>query len=94
MEKETIDTLRQYVEKLEAQSNKDLREIYDAHGETIALNAMLNLGTSLIAKALLMAPEEAHSTLIGVMAKLVDAKVEEGSAFIESMMTLDKAMMH
>ena len=52
---------------------------------------MVNVGTSLIAKALIMVHEEVRPHIQLVAYKAIDGKVEEGIAAVESLVAISKA---
>ena len=94
MTKTELKALTKNTVELEEHVNGVIRALFDSEGETIAMNVMLNVGTSMLAKALLLAPEEARDHLVGILAHLIDAKMKEGEAVIESYRAISGAMMH
>ena len=94
MTKSELEALAKQTIELEEHVNSVIKALFDKEGETIAMNVMLNVGTSMLAKALLLAPEEARDHLVGILAHLIDAKMKEGEAVIESYRAISSAMMH
>ena len=94
MKKKDIKALAKYTQELEEHINTTMRHIYDTEADGIPMNVLLNVGTSMLAKTLLLAPEEARDNLVGVLATLIDAKVQEGGAMIESFKAIGNAMVH
>jgi len=94
MTKSELEALAKQTIELEEHVNSVIKALFDKEGETIAMNVMLNVGTSMLAKALLLAPEEARDHLVGILAHLIDAKMQEGEAVIESYRAISSAMMH
>jgi hypothetical protein len=94
MKKSEMKALAHHTMDLEDHINTVMRKILTQHGEDVAMNVLLNVGTSMLAKTLLLAPEEARDDLVGVLATLIDAKVKEGNAMIESVKVIGNAMVH
>ena len=94
MKKSEMKAIGNHTIDLEDQVNTVMRKIFNEHGDDVAMNVMLNVGTSMLAKTLLLAPEEARDDLVGVLATLIDAKVQEGGALIESFKAIGNAMVH
>ena len=94
MKKKDIKALAKYTQELEEHINNVMRGVYDNESEGIAMNVLLNVGTSMLAKALLLAPEEVRDNLVGVVAMLIDAKMQEGEAMLESFKAIHSAMVH
>ena len=94
MKKKDIQALAKHTQELEEHINNTMRHIYDTEADGIPMNVLLNVGTSMLAKALLLAPEESRDDLVGVLATLIDAKMQEGEAMLESFKAIHGAMMH
>ena len=94
MKKKDIKALAKYTQELEEHINTTMRRIYDTESESLPMNVLLNVGTTLLAKALLLAPEDARDDLVGVLATVIDAKMQEGEAMLESFKAIHGAMMH
>ena len=94
MDKKDIKALAKHTQALEEHINKVMTDVYDNESEGIAMNVLLNVGTSMLAKALLLTPEEVRDNLVGVVAMLIDAKMGEGEAMLESFKAIRSAMVH
>ena len=94
MKKKDIKALAKYTQELEDHINTTMRRIYDTESESLPMNVLLNVGTTLLAKALLLAPEDARDDIVGVLATVIDAKMQEGEAMLKSFKAIHGAMMH
>ena len=94
MKKKDIKALAKYTQELEEHINTTMRRIYDTESESLPMNVLLNVGTTLLAKALLLTPEDARDDVVGLLATVIDAKMQEGEAIIESAKAIHGAMMH
>ena len=92
MEDEELDIIKKIVEGLEERMNHSMRDVIEQYGPNVATNVLVNLGTTMIAKALILVHPEARPHIEYVAYKAIDAKVEEGHAAIESLMAIGKAM--
>ena len=88
---EDIELIREICDDLESQIMEAMRDVLDEHHMGIATNVLVNVGTSLIAKALIMVHAEIRPHIQLVAYKAVDGKVEEGTAAIESLVAISKA---
>ena len=91
MDQNEIDLIQDLCEGMENDMNKSVGRIVRNHGTNVALNVMMNVGTTILAKALVLAHDEQRQ-LMEIMVKIIDAKVQEGSAAINSLIAISKAM--
>ncbi len=91
MDQDEIDLIQGLCEDLENFINTKMSRVVRDHGANIALNVMTNVGTTVLAKALVMAHGE-HRQLMGILFNIVDAKAQEGTAAINSLIAISKAM--
>jgi hypothetical protein len=91
MDEENVEIIKDICEKLEEHFNSVLRNVVEEHDLGIASNVLINVGSSMLAKALLMVQPEVRGTVQYIAYKAVDDKIEEGYAAIYSMMAIDKA---
>lgn len=89
---EELDIIKKIVESIEDRTNATMRDVVDQYGPNVATNVLVNVGTSLIAKALIMVHPDNRPHIEHVALKAIDGKVEEGLAAIESLMVIGKAM--
>ena len=94
MKKSEMKYLDNHVVELDHHINSKMAEILNKHGDEVAMNVMMNLGTSLLAKAILLTPDDLQEKLEEVFAMMTDAKVKEGKAAIASLMVIGNAMVH
>lgn len=86
-----IEIIKEICEDLEYQVMEAMREVLEEHHMGIATNVLVNVGTSLIAKALIMVHPEMRPHIQLVAYKAIDGKVEEGVAAVESLVAISKA---
>lgn len=91
-EDESIEVIKKIVESMEERMNNTMRDVLEQYDLGIATNVLVNIGTSMLAKALLMVTPEQRAHIQYVAYKAVDGKIEEGQAAIESLMVIGKAM--
>lgn len=92
MEDEELEIIKKIVEAMEDRTNATMRDVIEQYGPSVATNVLVNVGTSLIAKALIMVHPDNRPHIEMVALKAIDGKVEEGLAAIESLMAIGKAM--
>lgn len=90
-EAEAYDAMREISEELDLMIHQRLDETIDAWDENIALGVMVSVGTSLIAKAVLLAPEEHVDNLGKLITKTIAMKLAEGRAALEGDKAIQKA---
>jgi uncharacterized protein (UPF0332 family) len=93
MNKKDIEAIAEAIENDERHLNATMRALVEEHGMEVAINVMVNLSTTLLAKALLMAKDDdsrMHITFIAAMQ--VEAKLEEGEAAVDTVVAIQKAM--
>lgn len=86
-----IRIIGEVAEELEQHFNEVMREVLEEHHAGIAVNIMINLSTSILAKALIMTPDSARESVVNIVAKIVDSKLKEGEAAVESIIAISKA---
>lgn len=92
MEDQELDTIKKIVEGLEERMNKSMKDVIEQYGPHVATNVLVNLGTTMIAKALILVHPDARPHIQYVTYQAIDGKVEEGHAAVESLMAIGKAM--
>ena len=58
----------------------------------VAAYVLINIGTTMLAKAIVLVRPEHKDTVIAAIANAMSLKVREGEAAVESLMAIDKAM--
>ena len=84
--------LEQAIRAMEEHCNKQMAMIIPRHGLNGALTALVNLGTGLVAKAMVMVPPENRDSVLLTVQMLIDSRTEEGVAAVESSLAITKAM--
>jgi len=84
--------LEDAVQDIELICNRRMAEIMDQFGTTGMLTAFVNIGTSFIAKALIMTNEKNREPLLLTIQMLIDSRTREGDAIIESSLAITRAM--
>lgn len=93
MDQEQIDVVAEISEALETAANLTLKSVTEQWGPEVAISIMINVSTSLLAKALIMNDPKHRDMLEEVSMRFVRAKVKEGHAAVESMIAISKAMV-
>jgi len=91
MDDDEIEIIKGICERMEEELNTHMREVLDEHAMSVAINVMVNLGTTMLAKALIMVRPELRPHIQMVAYKAVDDKIDEGHAAVESLMAIGKA---
>jgi len=89
---EEIEIIKKIVESMEERNNHSMKDVFEQYGPNVATNVLINIGTTLIAKALILVHPEARGNVLHTTLKAIDCKVEEGHAAVESLMAIGKAM--
>jgi hypothetical protein len=92
MENDEIRLIAEISDQLETRNNEFMKDVLEAHDNTIAMNVLINTATSMLAKALILCHPESRAHVQYVAMQIIDAKVAEGHAAVESLMAIGKAM--
>jgi 2-hydroxychromene-2-carboxylate isomerase len=93
MDEETIKAIAEAVENGEDYLNSTMRKLAHEHGMEVAINVMVNLSTTLLAKALLMAKDnDSRVSITYIAAMQVEHKLDEGKVVVETATAILKAM--
>ena len=93
MDKREIDAIQKISESLEIRVSQTLKDVMEQYDEGVALNVLINVGTSMLAKALVMTDPSNRDNVENIAFRITQMKVEEGHAAVESMMAIGKAML-
>lgn len=93
MEKREIDAIQKISESLEMRLYATLKDAIEQYNESVAMNILINVGTSMLAKALIMTDPSNRDNVENIAFRIVQMKVEEGHAAVESLMAISKAMV-
>jgi len=86
-----IELIKEICENIEYQIMEAMREVLEEHHMGIATNVLVNVSTSMLAKALIMVQPEVRPHIQYMAYKAIDGKVEEGVAAVESLVAISKA---
>jgi hypothetical protein len=92
MHEKELEDIEKIVEELEEYLNKSMKSVVEQFGTGVSTNVLINLGTSMIAKAMILVHPEARPHVQYLTHQAIDQKVEEGYAAVVSLMTISKAM--
>lgn len=93
MDEEIIKAIAEAVENGEDYLNSTMRKLAHEHGMEVAINVMVNLSTTLLAKALLMAKDnDSRVNITYIAAMQVEHKLDEGKVVVETATAILKAM--
>ena len=91
MDKHDIDAIGRVCSLLEERINSIMEIVMDQYPHVIGTNVLINVATSMLAKALIMADPLAKGGVDDLAFDIVRLKVKEGTARVHSMMTIEKA---
>lgn len=92
MEDKDLNDLEADIRAIEAMCNAKFGEIVDDHGLNGILTALVNLGTTFVAKALVMTPAEGRDSVLLTVQMLINSRTSEGVAAVESSLAITRAM--
>ena len=93
MDNKTLQAISNAIDAHETYLNAKMRVLIEEHGMQIAMTVMINLSTSLLAKALLLAKdEESRAKIAYIAAMQVEHKLGEGEGIVETVTAIQKAM--
>jgi len=93
MDKREIDAIQKISESMEIRTNETMKDVLEQYDMNVAINVLVNVATSMLAKALIMTDPERRDSLIGLAYRITELKVDEGHAAVESMVAIGKAML-
>lgn len=93
MDNKTIKAISNAIDANEGYLNAKMKALIEEHDMQVAINVMVNLSTSLLAKAMLLAKDdESRMHIAHIAAMQVEHKLEEGDSIVETVMAIQKAM--
>lgn len=92
MEREDLDAIQKISESMELRTNDTMKDVLEQYNMTVAINVLINVATSMLAKALIMTPTEDRDHIGEIAVRIVQLKVNEGHAAVESLVAINKAM--
>jgi hypothetical protein len=88
-----IDAVEKIAVAMDMRINDTMKDTVEQYDVGVAVNVLIQVATSMLAKAVIMTKHEHQAELAKVIAVMVRAKVVEGNAAVESMVAIEKAMM-
>ena len=92
MDKREIDAIQKISESLEMRVNQTMKDVLEQYDMNVALNVLINVATSMLAKGLIMTDPANRDNIENIAFRITQLKVEEGHAAVESLMAINKAM--
>ena len=92
MDKEKLEAIHTTTDSLELRVNDTMKDVLEQYDPDVAVNVLINVATSMLAKALIMSDPEQRVHLAHIAERFTAVKVKEGHAAVESLMAIGKAM--
>lgn len=92
MNKEQIDPIGIYSEKIEIMVSDMMKEVIDQYDAEVVINVFIQVSSSLMAKALIMADVDEQVEIKRIISHMVNSKVAHGESMVQSMLTIGRAM--
>ena len=93
MYEKEIETIRENTERLEDWVNNEIAKIVEGQNMGVIASILMNLGTSMLAKTVILAKDSEHKEhILEVIIKVLKVKIMEGEAAVESLVAVEKAM--
>ena len=92
MNKEEIDPIGIYSEKIEIVVSDMMKEVIDKYNVEVVINVFIQVSSSLMAKALIMADVDEQAEIKRIINHMVNSKVAHGESMVQSMLTIGRAM--
>lgn len=89
---EDIKAIQQVCTEMEERLNREIRSILEEHNKGVAANVLINIGTTMLAKAVILVRDEHRNMVYDVVVSALNSKIREGDAAVESLMAIGKAM--
>jgi hypothetical protein len=93
MESRQSDVIEKISESLEMRVNETLKDAIEQYDSSVALYVLVNVATSMLAKALIMTDPSHREIVEDIVGKIVKMKVKEGNAAVQSYVAIHKAMV-
>ena len=93
MDNRDAEAIQKISEFMEMRVNETMKDVMDQYDLNVALNVLVSVATSMMAKALLMTEHHRRGYLQDLVHKITQSKLEEGHAAVESMVAIGKAML-
>ena len=93
MDSRDAEAIQKISESMEMRVNETIKDVIDQYDLNVALNVLVNVATSMLAKAMIMTEHHRREHLQEIALRITQMKVEEGHAAVESMVAIGKAML-
>jgi len=93
MDSRDAEAIQKISESMEIRVSQTLKDVMEQYDEGVALNVLINVSTSMLAKALIMTDPSNRDNVENIAFRIVQMKVDEGHAAVESLMAISKAMV-
>lgn len=84
--------LNEAVEMVEAEVNARMAQIIEQFGVYGVMTALVNVGTAVVAKAIVLTQDNKRDELRATLEMLIDTRVQDGDAAIKSAVIITQAM--
>ena len=91
MKEESHAAVEKICESTERRINETLRDAIEQYDIGVAMSVLINVGTSMIAKAVIIAGDDGPQ-IEGIIQHITDEKIKEARAAVFSLMAIHKAM--
>ena len=93
MDDKTLQAISNAIIANETYLNANIKTLIEEHDMQVAMSVMVNLSTTLLAKALLLAKDdESRAKIAFIAAMQVEHKLEESEVVLKTATTINKAM--
>ena len=89
---EDLKVIQDVCKYLEEVINGEIKEVLEQHNKGVAANVLINVGTSLLAKAVILVTPDHRDSVYELIVMALNSKIKEGDAAVESLMAIGKAM--
>lgn len=91
MDKKGIAAVEKICESTERRINDTLRDAIEQYDIGVAMSVLINVGTSMLAKAVIIAGDDGPQ-VEAIIEKITEEKIKEARAAVFSLMAISKAM--
>ena len=88
---EELKRIMELTETMEERMNAEFAAMIDREGRSVTVNVLINAGTTMLSKALVMVREENRDNVIQAVMNVLASKIMDGQATIETLIAIDNA---
>jgi hypothetical protein len=88
MTEKEIDAMARLCEEIDAYMAGKLKEAIGSHDRIVVVNAMMNIGTTMMSKVLLMVDQDTRQGVMQTAISMIHDKTKEGDAMIRSVLAM------